>query len=134
MIQQAILELMYLAALSDGELCEIELNSITIKLKTYPLLINIGTNQKNKILSDLLGTLQDKTTKDILKEINEIIPDKLKKTAYAFALEVCAKDLVLHKNEISFLKYLAKLFNIDNETADALRKSIDVRYFATLED
>ena len=134
MIQQAILELMYLAALSDGELCEIELNSITIKLKTYPLLINIGTNQKNKILSDLLGTLQDKTTKDILNKIKEIIPDNLKKTAYAFALEVCAKDLVLHKNEISFLKYLAKLFNIDNETADALRKSIDIRYFATLED
>ena len=26
----------------------------------------------------------------------------------------------------------SKLFNIDNETADALRKSIDVRYFAPL--
>ena len=131
--EEAILRLMYLAALSDGELCDIELNSIKTKLVTYPLLRNISTNQRNKILSDLLGTLQDRTTKDILKELKEKIPDKLKETAYAFALEVCAKDLVLHKDEISFLKYLAKLFNIDNETADALRKSINVRYFAPLD-
>lgn len=124
---------MYLAALSDGELSDIELNSIKTKLVTYPLLRNINTNQRNKILSDLLGTLQNKSTEDILNELNEMIPDKLKKTAYAFALEVCAKDLVLHKNEMNFIKYLAKLFNIENETAEALQKSIDVRYFAPLD-
>ena len=66
MIEQAILQLMYLAALSDGELSDIELNSIKTKLVTYPLLRNINTNQRNKVLSDLLGTLQDRTTKDIL--------------------------------------------------------------------
>ncbi len=131
--EEAILRLMYLAALSDGELCDIELKSIETKLVTYPLLRNITTNKSRKIISDLLGTLQNRSTKDILKEINEIIPDKLKKTAYAFALEVCAKDLVLHKNEINFLNDLAKIFNIDNETAEALRKSIDVRYFAPLD-
>ena len=87
--EEAILRLMYLAALSDGELCDIELNSIKTKLVTYPLLRSINTNQRNKILSDLLGTLQDRTTKDILKELKEKIPDKLKETAYAFALTLC---------------------------------------------
>ena len=72
-----------------------------------------------------------KSESEILKEINDVIPDNLKETAYALALEICAKDLVMHKNEIAFMKKVAKLFGIDDATAEALKKSVDVRYFAS---
>ena len=35
----------------------------------------------------------------------------------------------MHKDEMAFLKKVSKLFAIDNETANSLKKSVDVRYF-----
>ena len=99
-----ILQLLYLTALSDGELAPIELESIKAKLVTYPLLKTISSNRREKVLSDLLGTLKDKSTDDLLDEINQGIPSNLKETAYALALEVCAKDLDMHKSELVFMK------------------------------
>tara|TARA_Y100000991_G_C21791080_1_gene271341 strand:- start:4 stop:408 length:405 start_codon:yes stop_codon:yes gene_type:complete len=125
-----ILQLLYLTALSDGELAPIELESIKAKLVTYPLLKTISSNRREKVLSDLLGTLKDKTTDDLLDEINQGIPSNLKETAYALALEVCAKDLDMHSSELVFMKKVAKIFNLDKEMVNALRKSVDVRYFA----
>ena len=116
--------------MSDHELYEIELDSIA-KLVTYPLFKTVTTKRREKVLSDLLGDLPRTTTDEFLKEINNIIPDNLKETAYALALEVCAKDLKMHKDEIKFLKKVAKLFGISDDLAQALRKSVDVRYFAT---
>lgn len=129
--EEAILKLLYMSALSDHELHEIELDSIKAKLVTYPLFKTVTTKRREKVLSDLLGDLPRTTTDELLKEINNIIPDNLKETAYALALEVCAKDLKLHKDEIKFLKKVAKLFGISDDLAQALRKSVDVRYFAT---
>lgn len=129
--EEAILKLLYMSALSDHELHEIELDSIKAKLVTYPLFKTVTTKRREKVLSDLLGDLPRTTTDELLKEINNIIPDNLKETAYALALEVCAKDLKMHKDEIKFLKKVAKLFGISDDLAQALRKSVDVRYFAT---
>ena len=128
--EEAILKLLYMTALSDQELHEIELDSIKAKLVTYPLFKTVTTKRREKVLSDLLGDLPRTTTDELLKEINSIIPDNLKETAYALALEVCAKDLKMHKDEIKFLKKVAKLFGISDDLAQALRKSVDVRYFA----
>ena len=128
--EEAILKLLYMSALSDHELHEIELDSIKAKLVTYPLFKTVTTKRREKVLSDLLGDLPRTTTDELLKEINNIIPDNLKETAYALALEVCAKDLKMHKDEIKFLKKVAKLFGISDDLAQALRKSVDVRYFA----
>jgi len=125
-----ILQLLYLTALSDGELAPIELESIKAKLVTYPLLKTISSNRREKVLSDLLGTLKDKSTDDLLDEINQGIPSNLKETAYALALEVCAKDLDMHKSELVFMKKVAKIFNLDKEIVNALRKSVNVRYFS----
>lgn len=125
-----ILQLLYMTALSDGKLAPIELDSIRAKLVTYPLLKTISSNRREKVLSDLLGTLNTKSTDELLDEINEGIPLNLKETAYALALEVCAKDLEMHKSELDFMKKVAKIFNLDKETVKALRKSVDIRYFA----
>ncbi len=78
----------------------------------------------------MLGTLKDKSTDDLLDEINQGIPSNLKETAYALALEVCAKDLDMHKSELVFMKKVAKIFNLDKEIVNALRKSVNVRYFS----
>ena len=43
-------------------------------------------------------------------------------------LEICAKDDVMHKDD-GFFEKVSKLFAIDNETANSLKKSVDVRYF-----
>ena len=130
--EEGILKLLYMTAAIDGDLNRIELDSIKAKLVTYPLLKTITSIRRERVLSDLMeNNYNSKSESEILKEINDVIHDNLKETAYALALEICAKDLVMHKNEIAFMKKVAKLFGIDDATAEALRKSVDVRYFAS---
>ena len=130
--EEAILKLLYMTAAADGDLHPIELDSIKTKLVTYPLLKTITSNRREKVLSDLLeNNYNKKPESEILKEINKVIPDHLKETAYAFALEICAKDLVMHKNEMTFIDKVGKLFKIDQDTANLLKKSIEIRYFRT---
>ena len=129
--EEGIIKLLYMTAAADGELHPNELDSIKQKLVTYPWLRTITSNRREKILSELMeNNYNKKPESEILAEINNIIPDELKATAYALALEICAKDDVLDKLEVAFMKKVAKLFDIDNETAEALKKSVDIRYFA----
>ena len=129
--EEGIIKLLYMTAAADGELHPNELDSIKQKLVTYPWLRTITSNRREKILSELMeNNYNKKPESEILAEINNIIPDELKATAYALALEICAKDDVMHKDEVAFMKKLAKLFKLDDETIQSLKKSVDVRYFA----
>ena len=130
--EEGILKLLYMTAGVDGTFHPHELDSIKLKIVTYPWLRTVTGNRANEIKQELMENIHNKKPQlEILAEIDNIIPDELKVTAYALALEICAKDDVMHKNEIAFMKKVAKLFNIDNETQDALKKSVDVRYFAS---
>ena len=129
--EEGIIKLLYMTAAADGELHPNELDSIKQKLVTYPWLRTITSNRREKILSELMeNNYNKKPESEILAEINNIIPDELKATAYALALEICAKDDVMHKDEVAFMKKLAKLFKLDDETIQSLKTSVDVRYFA----
>jgi uncharacterized membrane protein YebE (DUF533 family) len=129
--EEGIIKLLYMTAACDGELHPNELDSIKQKLVTYPWLRTITTTRREKIVSELMeNNYNKKPESEILAEINNIIPDELKATAYALALEICAKDDVMHKDEMAFMKKLAKLFKLDDETIQSLKKSIDIRYFA----
>ena len=129
--EEGIIKLLYMTAAADGLLHPNELDSIKQKLVTYPWLRTITSKRRDQILSELMeNNYNKKPESEILAEINNIIPDELKATAYALALEICAKDDVLDKLELAFMKKVAKLFGIDNETAEALKKSVDIRYFA----
>ena len=129
---EGIIKLLYMTACVDGTPDRPELDSIKFKIVTYPLLRTVTGNRANEIKQELMENIYNKKPPlEILAEIDNIIPDELKVTAYALALEICAKDDVMHKDEIAFMKKVAKLFNIDNETQDALRKSVNVRYFAS---
>ncbi len=129
--EEGIIKLLYMTAASNGELHPNEMDSIKQKLVTYPWLRTITSKRREKILSELMeNNYNKKPESELLAEINNVIPDELKATAYALALEICAKDDVIDKLELAFMKKVAKLFNIDNETVEALKKSVDIRYFA----
>ena len=128
--EEGIIKLLYMTAASDGTFHPNELESIKQKLDTYPWLRTVTRNRASQIEQELMENIYNKKPEsEILAEIKAIIPDELKPTAYALALEICAKDDVMHKDEMAFLKKVSKLFAIDNETANSLKKSVDVRYF-----
>ena len=128
--EEGIIKLLYMTAAADGELHPNELNSIKQKLVTYPWLRTITSRSREKILSELMeNNYNKKPESEILAEINNIIPNELKATAYALALEICAKDDIMHQNEMAFMKKVEKLFGIDNDIAKVLKKSVEIRYF-----
>ena len=101
--EEGIIKLLYMVAASDGTFHPNELESIKQKLDTYPWLRTVTRNRASQIEQELMENIYNKKPEsEILAEIKAIIPDELKPTRYALALEICAKDDVMHKDEMVF--------------------------------
>ena len=126
---EAIIELMCLAANADGVVQPIENFVIISKISTYTNVFK--QDDKKKIVQVQEGLIkkfrEGQTLDEIINNYDTIISSKLKTTAFAYALEVCARDFQLHSSEIEFLKKLSSKFNIPKSTIQALLKSINIR-------
>ena len=124
----SIVEIMYLAANSDGNFKPIEERVIFAKINTY-LPVFKGTDQKQitRIKEELRDRIKRQSLEQILDYYTKNISDSLKITAYAYALEICARDFELHDAEIRFLKLLYSKFKIPKSAHQALLKSINIR-------
>lgn len=124
----AIVELMYLAANTDGEFKNIEALIIKTKIASYTKVFkNIDANEVKKITENLIKRVRSNSLEELIDYYSKKIPSNLKLTAYAYALEICARDFQLHESELKFLRLLYTKFNIPKGTHQALIKSINIR-------
>ncbi len=63
----------------------------------------------------------------MLELIRDTLPEKLRETAYAVALEVAAADLFVQPEETRFLEMLADTLELDNLTTAAIERGIRAR-------
>jgi tellurite resistance protein len=65
--------------------------------------------------------------RQVLRLVREALPDKLRETAYAVALEVAAADRTVKPEEIRFLELLGEALELDNMTTAAIERGIRAR-------
>jgi tellurite resistance protein len=63
----------------------------------------------------------------VLRLIGKALPEKLRETAYAVALEVAAADRLVKPEEIRFLEMLGDTLELDKMTTVALERGIRAR-------
>lgn len=130
-----IMLIMFFAAGADNKITKDEIERFK-QIVTFH-----GYWKQTSITNDLLASLA-KEASDLLsidgaqhaiKLIINQVDENMKTLALALAIEVCASDFKVVKEEVEFLRGLRKKLNIDVALAKNLEASIKIRYFTNNE-
>ena len=124
-----LIQVLFLAALSDGQLHEEEKQLIAQYTKFYPIFKNVTSHD----IKDQLKILSTKINsgipaKYIITEIKNKLNQEELKTAYALAVELCCANFKLVPPENDFIGMLEEVWEINKLNQDIVKKSAYLRY------
>ena len=124
-----LIQVLFLAALSDGQLHEEEKQLIAQYTKFYPIFKNVSSDD----IKDQLKILSTKINsgipaKYIITEIKNKLNQEELKTAYALAVELCCANFKLVPPENDFIGMLEEIWEINKTNQDIVKKSAYLRY------
>lgn len=126
---EALIYTMVVASAVDGQMRDEELSHIGRLVRTLPTFDGFdvgGLLDVSQECSLLLGG--ETGLEDVLTLIRDSLPDPVRDTAYALAVEVTAADLVLRREELRFLSRLRDTLSLDKLTCAAIERSAMARY------
>ena len=124
----ALVYVMVTVSAVDRAMTDDELHRIGEIVSNLPVFSDYDDNDLVKtaeacgeILSDDGGLQQ------VLRLVRGALPEKLRETAYAVALEVAAADRLVRPEEIRFLEMLGDTLELDRMTTAAIERGIRAR-------
>ena len=116
-MHKEIIQVLFLAALSDGQLHEEEKVIISQYTKSYPVLKKISSEEIKQELKNLSYKIQSGIDpKYILSGIKDNLNKDQLEIAYALGVELCCVNFELVPPENDFIISMEKIFKIDKET------------------
>ena len=132
-MHKELIQVLFLAALSDGELHEEEKIIISQYTKNYPALKGISSDQIKKELQNLGNKINSGLDpKYILSEIKDNLTKDQLKIAYALGVELCCVNFELVPPENDFIHLMENVFEINKATKDIVKQSAMLRYSTVL--
>ena len=124
-----LLQVLILAAGSDGEIQKEELALIHKYKEHYPSLKSLSGIEYDTEIASVFNKIKAGMIPEyIIDDIGKNIDEGEKATAYALAYEVCASNFTIVPPENDLLDLMKKKWKISNEDHDAILRSINIRY------
>lgn len=113
----------------DSDISDTELNRIGTIVKNLPVFENFDIDELTKVAS-LCGTAlgENDGLGQVLTAISVAIPEKLRETTYALAVEVAIIDRKVEREEIRFLQMLRDKLDLDKLTVAAIERGARARH------
>ncbi|WP_342640628.1 tellurite resistance TerB family protein [Rhodoligotrophos ferricapiens] len=128
---QALIYVMVTMAAVDNRMGDAELKRIGSIVQRFPIFRDFDPDRLVLIAqeaAELLSTDGEDGLRTLLALVKEALPERLKETAYALAVEVAAADMKLPKEEIRFLQILRDTLGLDKLACAAIERSAIARY------
>jgi tellurite resistance protein len=126
--QDALIYLMVVAATSDAQVSDRELEIISTLVGRLPVFDGFNRDNLGQVAAEAIDLIKDSSSLDnILKMIFEAVPERLRDTAYALAVEVAAVDLRLEQEELRLLEMIRDGLQLDGLIASAIEASARAR-------
>lgn len=127
--QEALIYIMVVTSAADSSLSDNELSSITDIVSHYPTFNGFDMTRLDELAAECYVHLEKSDgLEQILKICYAALSEKLRNTAYAFAVEVAAADLEVEQEELQFLQMLRESWNLDDLTVAAIERSARIRF------
>lgn len=126
--QDALIYLMVVAATSDARVSDRELEIISSLVGRLPVFDGFNRDNLGQVAAEAIDLIKDSSNLDkVLEMIFGAIPERLRDTAYALAVEVAAVDLRLEQEELRLLEMIRDGLRLDNLVAAAIEASARAR-------
>jgi tellurite resistance protein len=126
--QDALIYLMVVAATSDAQVSDRELEIISTLVGRLPVFDGFERNNLGQVAAEAIDLIKDSSSLDnVLRMIFEAVPERLRDTAYALAVEVAAVDLRLEQEELRLLEMIREGLQLDGLIASAIEASARAR-------
>ena len=126
--QDALIYLMVVAATSDAQVSDRELDVIGSLVTRLPVFEGFNQDHLGQVAAEAIDLIKDSSSLDnVLSMILGAIPQRLHDTAYALAVEVAAVDLRLEQEELRLLEMIRDRLELDGLTAAAIEASARAR-------
>ena len=126
--QDALIYLMVVAATSDAQVSDRELEAIGNLVARLPVFENFNRDQLGQVAAEAIDLIKDSSNLDnVLKMILGALPERLHDTAYALAVEIAAVDLRPEQEELRLLEMIRDTLELDGLTAAAIEASARAR-------
>ena len=124
-----LLQVLILAAGSDGEIQKEELALIHKYKEHYPSLKNLSGIEYDTEIAGIFNKIKAGMSPEyIIDDIGKNIDDSEKITAYALAFEICASNFTIVPPENDLLDSMKDKWKISKEDHNAILRSINIRY------
>jgi len=121
---------MVLVSASDGKMTDTELRAIGDIVRNFPVFRGFDPNNLIAVAQACTRVLN--TNGDglhaVLKLMHEALPERMRETAYACAVEVAAADDKINREEARILELLRDELRIDRLASAAIEHSAQVRH------
>jgi tellurite resistance protein len=124
----ALVYVMVTVSAVDRAMTDDELPRIGEIVSNLPVFSDYDDNQLVKT-AEACGEIlsADGGLQQVLRLVRGALPEKLRETAYAVALEVAAADRLVRPEEIRFLEMLGDTLELDRMTTAAIERGIRAR-------
>ena len=129
--QHALIFTMVTMSGVEGHFGATELQSIGREVKALPVFKGFDTGKIALVAQECMEILREPEGLDaVLGLIAGGLPQRLRETAYALAVEIAAADNAVHKEELRFLAILRDRLGLDKLATAAIERSAIARYQA----
>ena len=128
-IHEALIYTMLTMSGVDRNISDAELGRIGAVVKNSPVFEDFDIEELTKVAAkcgDDLG--KENGLSDVLTAISLAIPEKLRETAYAFAVEIAIIDRKVEREEIRFLQMLRDNLYLDKLITAAIERGARARH------
>jgi len=126
--QDALIYLMVVAATSDTQVSDRELEAIGSLVVRLPVFDGFHRDQLGSVAAEAIDLIKDSSSLDkVLDMILGALPPRLHDTAYALAVEVASVDLRLEQAELRLLEMIRDKLELDGLVAAAIEASARAR-------
>jgi tellurite resistance protein len=124
----ALVYVMVTVSAVDRAMTDDELHRIGEIVSNLPIFSDYDDNDLVKT-AEACGEIlsADGGLQQVLRLVHGALPEKLRETAYAVALEVAAADRLVRPEEIRFLEMLGDTLELDRMTTAAIERGIRAR-------
>ena len=127
--QTAIIYAMVLVSASDAKMTDSEFLAIGDVITHFPVFQDFSRDRLMIVAEECAAILTEAEGLDaVLGLIEEGVPDRLRETAYAAAVEVAAADEIVNQEELRILERLRHKLGIERLFAGAIERSARARH------
>lgn len=128
-IEEVLVYLMVVMSASDKSMSDPELSRIGSLIRTLPVFDAFDEDELIPAARRCQQLLAGENGLDVIFDLaNSVIPERLRDTAYAAAVDVAAADLDVRSEEMRVLERLRAKLEIDQPTASAIERAARARH------